>query len=93
MCQRIMRQYWVATTLEAPRYNLNQLPYSSVGQRERGRPPLICSFRYDRQRNLHTRLVLDSIMTNRLPHLPARILKVYREALPGFQLRIPSRWF
>lgn len=37
-----------------------------------------------KQRNLHARFVLDGCKMRRSPYPPARIVKVYREALTGF---------
>lgn len=46
--------------------------------------------KFNKQGNLHMRLVLSSRKTSRSPHLPTRILKkknkVYVEALMGFSL-------
>ena len=39
---------------------------------------------FNRQRNLHLRLVLDDCKMSRSPHPSIRILKVYVEALTGF---------
>ena len=38
---------------------------------------------FSKQENIHTRPVLGSYKMIRPPHLPARILKVYTEALTG----------
>ena len=40
--------------------------------------------RFNKQGNLHTRIVLGGCKTSGLPHLPPGILKVYIEALIGF---------
>lgn len=44
--------------------------------------------RFNKQGNLHTRLVLDNFNMNRFPHLPTRIIKVYTEALLGLVMLI-----
>lgn len=49
-------------------------------KKEVGRSRLVGS-RFNKQGNLHTRLVSGSHKTSRSPHLPARILKVYIESL------------
>ena len=40
--------------------------------------------KFNKQENLHTRLVLGGCKKSGSPHQPARILKVYIEALTGF---------
>ena len=47
-------------------------------------PSRLIGGRFNKQENLYMRLVLGGHKTSRSLHLPARILKVYTEALTGF---------
>ena len=51
---------------------------------ERGSHSRLVGGSFNKQGNLLTRLVLGGHKTSRTPHLPARILQVYRETLTGF---------
>lgn len=51
---------------------------------ERCRPLRLVADNFNKQENLHMRLVLGDHKTNRSSHLPAKILKVYIEVLMGF---------
>ena len=63
----------------------NWLPYKEGRERLRKEVALQTGGgRFNKQRSLHTRLVLDSSKTTRSPHSPARILKVHIEALAVF---------
>ena len=66
-----------------PRWNLKLVPVR-VWRDRRGRILRIGGGSFNKQRNLHVMFVPDSLKTNRSPHLPTRILRVYIEALTGF---------
>ena len=75
-----------ATSSEFPGCNLKLVPMCrGLRQTEkRGRLLQMVGCRFNKQGNLHMRLVLGNHKVSRPPHLPARILKVYTEALTGF---------
>ena len=51
---------------------------------ERGSHSRVVGGRFNKQGNLHMRLILGCHKTRRSPHPPAKILKVDIETLPGF---------
>ena len=78
---------------ELPEWNLKLATYTECKERlqEEADSFRLIGGRFNKQRNLHTRLVLGSCKMNRSPHSPTRILKVYIETLNWVQSHITSR--